>query len=123
MSLPVKNIPKGFLVLNERSRILQRMLQGRVMQAYEFFPSRAVDSDLIITCLAVFFLLPLKSNRSSVSNTSGHIKHCRLNSFFFPKSFVSFLRLTLTQVLPSLLKGNEKGLQRGIVWERPLPTI
>lgn len=55
MSLPVKNIPKGFLVLNERSRILQRMLQGRVMQAYEFFPSRAVDSDLIITCLAVFF--------------------------------------------------------------------
>ena len=55
MSLPVKNIPKGFLVLNERSRILQRMLQGRVMQAYEFFPSRAVDSYLIITCLAVFF--------------------------------------------------------------------
>ena len=45
------------------------MLQGRVMQAYEFFPSRAVDSDLIITCLAVFFLLPLKSSRSSVSNT------------------------------------------------------
>lgn len=69
MSLPVKNIPKGFLVLNERSRILQRMLQGRVMQAYEFFPSRAVDSDLIITCLAVFFLLPLKSSRSSVSYT------------------------------------------------------
>ena len=100
-------------MLNERSRILQRMLQGRVMQAYEFFPSRAVDSYLIITCsLAVFFLLPLKSSRSSVSNTSGHIKHCRLN-VFFPKSFVSFLRLTLTQVLPSLLKGNEKGQQRG----------
>ena len=78
---------KRFLVLNERSRILQRMLQGRVMQAYEFFPSRAVDSDLIITCLAVFFLLPLKSSRSSVSNT--RVIQSIVGSMFFSPSLSS----------------------------------